>query len=351
MKICFVADGQSVHTVKLAGYFVKRGHEVWMVSFRQSDIPGVRWVMLGDGSLPGKWQYFRSILRVRRSVRNIKPDILHGVYLCSYGVLAAFCGWKPLVLSAIGSDVLISPKKSLLIRLLVVFALKRATLIHCVAEILRKELEKYRVRTEPKTVVFPWGVDMTIFKPAAKAAPGGIVVSTRNMEPIYDVATLIRAIPIVAAKKKNVKFVLAGKGSERQKLENLARELKVSDRVQFPGELSRKGVAEQIGQADVYVSTSLSDGASQSLFEAMACRIYPVVADIPGNREWIEDGINGSLFPCSSPDVLAEKIIYALENPVVRNVCAEKNLETVRKKAGLAANMELLEKYYRGLAS
>ena len=61
--------------------------------------------------------------------------------------------------------------------------------------------------------------------------------------------------------------------------------------------------------ADLYVSPSHVDGASVSLMEALACGLPALVSDIPGNKEWVNEGVNGWLFPDGDVHVLARKIL------------------------------------------
>jgi hypothetical protein len=63
--------------------------------------------------------------------------------------------------------------------------------------------------------------------------------------------------------------------------------------IRFIGYVPHEELAGFLAAADVYVSTSTTDGASVSLDEAMACELAPVVTDIPANRAWIKDGENG----------------------------------------------------------
>ena len=67
--------------------------------------------------------------------------------------------------------------------------------------------------------------------------------------------------------------------------------------------------------ADIYVSTSLYDGTSVSLLEAMGSGAFPVVTDIPANREWITNGENGFLVPVDEEKYLANRIIDAIRKP------------------------------------
>ena len=62
-----------------------------------------------------------------------------------------------------------------------------------------------------------------------------------------------------------------------------------------------------LGQADIYVSTSLHDGTSVSLLEAMGSGAFPIVTDIPSNREWIHHGQNGFLVPVNEEKIFSEE--------------------------------------------
>jgi glycosyltransferase involved in cell wall biosynthesis len=65
----------------------------------------------------------------------------------------------------------------------------------------------------------------------------------------------------------------------------------------------------------------------------MACKLAPVVTDIPGNREWIRDGVNGLLFPPRNKAVLAEKIIHLAENQKLREIFGRRCVDIVKKRA------------------
>jgi len=67
--------------------------------------------------------------------------------------------------------------------------------------------------------------------------------------------------------------------------------------VQFLWRIPREKIPDLLNQADIYVSTSLYDATSVSLLEALASGAFPVVTDIPANREWISDGESGFLLP------------------------------------------------------
>jgi glycosyltransferase involved in cell wall biosynthesis len=88
-----------------------------------------------------------------------------------------------------------------------------------------------------------------------------------------------------------------------------------------------------LSRADIYVSTSLYDGTSVSLLEAMGSGAFPVVTDIPANREWITNGENGFLVSEVDEEFLAQKIIDAIRNHELLRQSFTRNRFIVEQKA------------------
>ena len=119
--------------------------------------------------------------------------------------------------------------------------------------------------------------------------------------------------------------------------------------VEFLGRVPHEKMADLLAQADIYVSTSLYDGTSVSLLEAMGSGAFPVVTDIPANREWITNGLNGFLVPIDKEKYLANRIIDAIRNQALREKSRIKNLSIVEEKALWPANIEKIQKVYSQL--
>jgi glycosyltransferase involved in cell wall biosynthesis len=103
--------------------------------------------------------------------------------------------------------------------------------------------------------------------------------------------------------------------------------------VQFLGWVKHEEMPKLLSQANIYISTSLDDGTSVSLLEAMASGAFPIVTDIPSNREWISDGENGFLVPIDEERFLAEKILEAIRNHDLREGSRDKNFSLIKEKA------------------
>lgn len=346
MRICFLADVRSIHTKRWASHFVEQGCDVHVVSFSPGDIRGatLHRIRAVKGLRPVS--YMLAAPRVRRLLKRIRPDVVHSHYVTSYGLVGALIGVRPHIATAWGTDVLVWPQRSRLARSLVGWTLKRADLITSMA---RHMTEAIRWLGVPKSriITLPFGVDTSIFHPGLHTwgAETIDVVCTRAFEPIYDLDTLIRSLPIVRARFPGIRCLLIGQGSQRRHLVRLARNLGVDSQIRWLGQLDQPSLAVWLGQSRVFVSTSRSDGNNISLNEAMACGCFPVVSDIPANREWMEGEGHGVLVPTGRSDLVAAGIIEGLSSRRMAEVAAA-NWEIVRERGDWHKNIRTIERHY-----
>jgi len=120
----------------------------------------------------------------------------------------------------------------------------------------------------------------------------------------------------------------------------------VLDRVQFGGQVSQKELPGWYREADLFVSPSHVDGTSVSLLEALASGLPVIVSDIPGNKEWVEDGINGWLFPDGNSSALADKIATVLDQPERLVEVGRAGRRSVQERGDWVKNEALLLKTY-----
>ena len=157
----------------------------------------------------------------------------------------------------------------------------------------------------PPVGVIENGIDVHMYDPApdkltAKMSVGlprdrRHVACIARLHPVKDHAMLLRAFARVAAELPDVDLVLAGDGELRGALEQQACQLGVADRVRFLG--VRRDVPDLLRAADVFALTSVSEGASITLLEAMASGIPSVVTGVGGNVELLRDRQDGLLVP------------------------------------------------------
>lgn len=353
MKICFLSNVNSIHTQRWVKHFVLQGHDVSVISFQSGDIECIDVFCLTNLERVPRALILRLLPKICSLCNLIKPDILHAHYATSYGLAGAVCNHHPFVVTAWGDDVLIDPERSWPYRVLVRWVMSRADLLTSMAGHMTELIVKRGYAERERILTLPFGVDTSLFNPEHRhsevARSGMTVISTRHLAPEYDVETLIRAVPIILSKLPGTRFRIVGAGERRSYLEGLSATLGLAKSVDFLGALEHHVLAGMLGEADIFVSTSRSDGNNISLNEAMACGAFPVVSDIPANREWIVDGENGLFFPVGNATKLAEQVIIAAARPDLRCQAAEKNWRIIQERGSWEINMQRMEKAYKQL--
>ncbi len=368
MKLCFLAQVDSPHSLRWIRYFQERGHDIYCISFlpknglsipfKNANLYLLRFLRVGTFL-----KVAINAVKVRQLIKEIKPDILHAHYAGTYGLLGALSGFHPLVITAWGSDVLISAKSKLK-RIAIKHNLKTADLITCDAYHMKNAIadlldDNSLLNDDSKIKIINFGVEVDQFKPALrdrklqeelgiKGCP--IVISLRNLQPIYNIETLIKAMPIVLKEIPDTKFIIGGEGAQKRNLQLEAKKLGVGSSAIFTGVIPHGYIPQYLNLADVYVSTSSSDaGIAASTAEAMACGVPVVVSDSGENGNWIKDDNNGFLFPVGDYRFLAEKIIYLLKNKDVARSIGLKGRVIIEEKNNYQKEMDKMEKLYESL--
>jgi len=338
-KICFIGRAGSVHTRKLINYFAKY-YDIHLISEDNINIPNatlhyVRSYKIGIPSL------LINTFKIKRIIKDINPSLLCAFSITVAGFWATFSRFHPFIVSAWGSDILLDSKRYFgLFKIITRHILKNADFITADSHILIKEMSKLKINKK-KMMYINHGVDIDLFKPRELENKSNLnIICTRNLEPVYNIETLIKAIPLVVRKYPQARFILLGHGQQTEMLKRLSRKLKIENNVYFKGKIPNNDVVNYLNESDIYVSTSLSDSSSVSLLEAMSCELSLVISDIDANREWVTDRINGFLFPIRDYKELARKIIFLLDDKKLRKSFGIKNRDIIKKKADLKKEMK-----------
>jgi len=296
------------------------------------------------------------MLEVMRILRRVNPDLVH-LHVQHYYSLANILSKIPFVLTSWGLEVETLPQAHFLRKSLARIAAMTASVITVDANCLKKTWVEMGI-PENKIKIIPFGVDTNIFKPDVdgsavrkklRISKNDIVtISTRPFynNNHYNIECFIKAIPPIVKKHRNAKFIIKGTGPLENYLKKLVKKLDLSKHVRFVGLVPYSQVSRYLAAADIYVSTCFVDSTSVSLLEAMACGLPPVVTDIPGNREWIEDGENGFLFPPKNSTVLAERVIQLIENPSLRERFGERCFKIIKRRATWRKSVSKMEAIY-----
>ncbi len=357
MRICYISTGNFSHIGPYLDYFKEAGHDVHFICLSPSPQRDIPTYNLGFGNkysqTQGKWKYPFSMIRARRLIRKIKPDIVHAHYATSGGLTALVCGFHPTIVTVHGSD-LINGQKSYIWRPLLKKIFNFADCVNTVSKELGEMVLRLGISKE-KIEVFTPGVNTTKFvfikRPQLEKNSVLKFVCTRRFEYVFDHNTILNALAILKQKGIDFKMTFAGDGSLFNKSKLLANKLRLSDRVNFTGKIQNNDLPEILEKNDIYLSASLWDGASISLLEAMAAGLFPIVSDINANSQWIQNGVNGFLHKTGDPENLAKCIFKLLENPEIIQKAVLQNRQKVCEKADRMTNMKILESVYKKLIS
>jgi len=283
-----------------------------------------------------------------------KCDVIHAHWAIPTGLIGVWVGTllkKPLIVTIHGSDLRMALDRPGFLRKIFVYVCKKATHLSCVSKVQKKDMEQLGIVSE-KISIIPMGVDEVFLKEGKERKIESnrgpfIVLSNRNLLPIYNISLLIRAVPLILKEEPGTKFLIAGDGSEKENLEREVENLNLCGSVQFLGRVPHREMPNLLAQSDIYVSASPYDGTSVSLLEALASGTFPVVTDIPANREWIVDGDNGFLVPKENESLLAKKIVEAIRDRRLLGEAFDKNRIIVKERACWEEIVNKITQLYR----
>lgn len=343
MKICFLSAGTFAHVGPYLDWFHRAGHEVHFVALSPSPPRPVAVHEFGLGT--GKWEYPLTMLRARRVIRKLKPDIVHAHYATSGGLASLVCGRRPVVVTAHGTD-LTAGARSPVWRPLLRAIFGRADSVNTVSEDLKAMAVGLGIPRDKIEVLTP-GVDLSRFHPGSRPRLGPVrLLCARRLEPVYDPLTVVRGLAALKARGVEFRMTFAGAGPLRAETEALAGKLGLAAQTEFVGEVPHSAMPVLLREHDVYLSASLWDGTSLSLLEAMATGLFPVVSRIKANEAWLEHGVDGVLHAPGDADGLAAGVVSYLRKPGLAFAAAAANRARVAARADRAANMARLEELY-----
>lgn len=352
MKICFFGDGESIHMLRWCKHFAELGHEVHLISFKKVTIPNIVTHYIDAGSIAvegGSWKVLLKFNQIKKTVKQLQPDIFHAHYATSYGITGALCNYHPYVISIWGSDILISPNNSRIIRTLLKFAFSQADWVTVVATHMQNALTKLGVNNSKISTV-THGVNPQIFNSDKRKLPTDTfyITSTRSFEPVYNIPHVINSFAEAKKLQPNLHLNLVGGGSLKSEIEQLVKEKGISDSVTFYGRITQPEIATILNQSHLFITVALSDGDVVSLAEAIACDNFCIASDIPANRQWLEENKNGYFVKINDVQALTEKILETYNNyDKLAHSATPLNARIIKERGTWSTNMQLVEEKYK----
>ncbi len=341
MRILYFSRDYTPHDHRFLSALAKTEHQIGYLrlerrghTLEQRPLPSgaeaIPWV---GGQSPARLRDgFRLLRGLKNVIRSYHPDLIQAGPLQRSAFLVALAGFRPLVSMSWGYDLLIDAQRNRWWRWATQFTLKRSDAFVGDCNTIR-DLAVSHGMAPDRIVTFPWGVDVDHFSPQAESTirerlgwgeDTFALLSTRSWAPLYGVEDLARAFVRVACDIPEMRLLMLGNGPLAPEIHRIFMDANMINRVHFPGQVSRDDLPAYYRAADLYISTSHSDGTSISLLEALACATPVLLSDIPGNREWVSpspvgrgargEGDVGWLFWDGDVDSLSEGIVHAWES-------------------------------------
>jgi len=347
--LCLLGDANSVHLQRWAREMQARDYRVSIVTARPAPVDGAEQRVLPPVRRSTDW-----LLRsgaARRFVEGLAPDIVHAHYVTSYGYLAARVGRQPLVMTAWGSDLLVTPKHNPLLRALTGWTLRRADLVTGDSNDLVEAARAYRPRAPVERI--HWGVDLDRFGAAPWAGKSGFgIVSLRSWEPNYRIEVIVEACAQLLKRRPGLplRLHLLGGGPLETALRAQVQALGLQAQVTFHGRVGDAEMQAVMAGCKVSVSVPESDATSVAMLESMACGLAVVASDLPANREWLGDAddlrvpVGDAAGLCAALDRLADDDARARR-------LGQINRQRIERDGRRSVQMDRMAALYEGLLS
>ncbi len=358
MRICYIGDANAIHTQRWVEWF-SQVHEASVISTTpQAGLEPYRVDTLPGSGTRGR--LLRSVVRVRQLLNVLRPDVIHCHFINEAGWFGAASGWRPLIITAWGSDIYRAPVESRIARWLNPWAVRQAQIVTCDSEDQARVLRSWNVPNERLSVV-GWGVDLEEFHPG---------VDGRRLRERLDIppeAPLLLSprqwyvnsnIPTVVAAHERLGddvYLLLKRASEFEPDRGLPVEQAIMastarDRIRVLDEIPADQLPGLYAAADVAVSLCTTDGTPVSLLEAMASGCPVVALRNESLSEWV-DGDGGRLVGTLDPARVAHALAPFLLDPGLRGRAGQHNRAVVAARADRAKEFGRMAEIYERLGT
>ncbi len=278
----------------------------------------------------GRWAAPPLRRALDRLAASWNPDLIHAHYAVPAGFAAR--RWlerrgsaAPLVVSVHGGDLTYAAPRSERGRRAVARTLAGADAVTVNSTLTGRGVEQLIGPREGVTVVHP-GADL--MEPVAKAAEPTLV-TVANLEPHKSQADVIRAVAALVPKHPGLRYVLVGKGPQREALERLAGELGVAERLRFTGALPHEAARAEVARGHVHVMPSVHDGFGAAHIEAMSAGVPTIAGAGTGSEDIARAGEGALLVRAGDVPRLTEVLDRLLSDPAERERLGEAARRTV----------------------
>jgi glycosyltransferase involved in cell wall biosynthesis len=193
--------------------------------------------------------------------------------------------------------------------------------------------------------IIPNLVDLRRFRYRRRLPLAPRILSTRNLEPLYNVSCTLRAFALVQASVPQATLTLVGGGADEPALRRLVEQLGLRD-VTFVGRVAPQHIAEYYAAHDLYLQSPNIDNMPTSILEAYASGLPVVSTDAGGIRAMLTHGEHGLLAAVDDHAALAAHVMTLLESPRLADQLAQTAAATCERYTWAAIRPQWLQAYH-----
>jgi glycosyltransferase involved in cell wall biosynthesis len=234
--------------------------------------------------------------------------------------------------------------------------MRRAAVVHCVADSLRNETRAYGL-DPPKARVIRQGVDPNVFRPNGRHPDTHrldlVAIGWMTWVKGYEFALL--AVRRLVDRGVPVHYEILGddagaEGREAERVCHTIADLGLDRHVRLAGAIPSAEVARRLAKSDVLLHASVDEGLPTVVLEALACGVPVVATDCGGVSEALTDGVEGFVVPPRDPGRLADAVQRLWESPELRARMGEAGRATATARFTLERQLDEFDALYREVA-
>jgi glycosyltransferase involved in cell wall biosynthesis len=304
-----------------------------------AEIEALGWPVATLGAPPGLNPWL--VVPLARAFRRLRADVVHthNTRALLYAApTARLAGVRRVVHTCHGQRLATTRRQLMAFRV----AARAADRVVCVsrhsAGVVRAE------GVSPRRVRTLWnGIDPGRFRGFPPGRPGPVVAVGR-LSPEKDFETLVRAAALAARQDPTFRLELAGDGACAPDLRQLAADQGPDPAVRLLGQV--QDIPALLGRASLFALSSLTEGVSLAILEAMASGLPVVATRVGGNPEVVADGRTGLLVPAGDPAALAAALLDLWRDPARRRTMGAAGRERVDEVFNISSMIDSYQLIY-----
>lgn len=305
------------------------------------------------------------VLKILHALKTNKPDIVHirnqGPLLDGY-IACKILKINRIIYSFHGKNYSdlnesINPIKAKIEEKI----LNKIPIISTLNIFMQKEMTIEKKIERSKIKILPNGVNTSIFYPPKdhsidlkqrqleRQNKTIMIGAVGRLDRIKNYAIIVKACKILDSKFSNWKFCLAGDGDEKKYIEHIINNNNLNNKIYLLGNYNK--IHLFLENIDIFIQPSLYEGFSNTILEAMAMKIPVIASNIGGNRNIVQNDVNGLLFNPEKEEELSLCILKYIQDRNFAFIMANNAYTMVKKKFTLDHMIDRYDKLYSGLMS